>query len=52
MLRQFRGYISFIGFDREKQTGIVILSNYGDAFANDNSVDEMAIRILMELYLQ
>jgi serine-type D-Ala-D-Ala carboxypeptidase/endopeptidase len=46
------GYISFIGFDREKQTGIVILSNYGDAFANDNSVDEMAIRILMELSSQ
>ena len=45
------GYISFIGFDQAKQTGIVILSNYGDAFVNDNSVDEMAIRILMELSL-
>jgi serine-type D-Ala-D-Ala carboxypeptidase/endopeptidase len=43
------GYMSFIGFDKAKQTGIVILSNYGDAFAEDNSVDEMAIRILMEL---
>ncbi|KAM3116460.1 serine hydrolase domain-containing protein [Phormidesmis sp. 146-33] len=43
------GYVSFIGFDRAKQTGIVILSNYGDAFANDSSVDEMAIRILIEL---
>ena len=43
------GYISFIGFDQAKQAGIVILSNYGDAFVNDNSVDEMAIRILMEL---
>lgn len=43
------GYMSFIGFDKAQQTGIVILSNYGDAFASDNSVDEMAIRILMEL---
>jgi serine-type D-Ala-D-Ala carboxypeptidase/endopeptidase len=43
------GYISYIGFDRAQQTGIVILSNYGDAFANDTSVDEMAIRILVEL---
>jgi serine-type D-Ala-D-Ala carboxypeptidase/endopeptidase len=43
------GYMSFIGFDKVRQTGIVILSNYGDAFAGDNSVDEMAIRILMEL---
>jgi serine-type D-Ala-D-Ala carboxypeptidase/endopeptidase len=43
------GYISYIGFDPAKQTGIVILSNYGDAFANDHSVDEMAIRILVEL---
>jgi CubicO group peptidase (beta-lactamase class C family) len=43
------GYISFIGFDKLKQTGIIILSNYGDALANDNSVDEMAVRILMAL---
>lgn len=46
------GYISFISFDKAKQTGVVILSNYGDALANDNSVDEMAIRILMELSSQ
>ena len=43
------GYISFICFDQAKQTGIVILSNYGDALVNDNSVDEMAIRLLLEL---
>ena len=46
------GYKSFIGFDKTNQTGIVILSNYGDAFANDNSVDEMANSILMELSAQ
>lgn len=38
------GYRSFIGLDKEKQTGVVILSNYGD-----DSVDEMAFRILMQL---
>ena len=46
------GYKSFIGFDKTDQTGVVILSNYGDAFANDNSVDEMAISILMEVSAQ
>ncbi len=46
------GYISFIAFDKLKQIGVVILSNYGDALANDQSVDEMAVRILMELSSQ
>ncbi len=43
------GYKSFIGFDKVKQTGIVILSNHVDGMTNDNSIDEMAITILMEL---
>jgi serine-type D-Ala-D-Ala carboxypeptidase/endopeptidase len=43
------GYTSFIGFDKTKQTGVAILSNYGDAANNDFSVDEMGITILMEL---
>ena len=43
------GYTSFIGFDKTKQTGLAILSNYGDAMNNDFSVDEMGIAILMEL---
>ena len=46
------GYVSFIGFDQENQTGVVVLSNYGDAFANDASVDEMGVRILIELSSQ
>jgi len=46
------GYCSFVGFDKVKQTGVVVLSNYGDALANDSSVDEMAVRILMELSSQ
>ena len=40
------GYVSFIGFDPEHQTGVVILSNYGDAFAGDDSVDRMSLEIL------
>lgn len=46
------GYTSFIGFDKIKQTGVAILSNYGDATNNDFSVDEMGITILMELASQ
>jgi serine-type D-Ala-D-Ala carboxypeptidase/endopeptidase len=40
------GYISFIGFDRNNQVGVVILSNYGDAMVNDISVDKMGMKIL------
>ena len=40
------GYVSFIGFDPEHRTGMVILSNYGDAFAGDDSVDKMSFEIL------
>jgi CubicO group peptidase (beta-lactamase class C family) len=40
------GYASFIGFDKTHQTGVVILSNYGDAMANDSSVDEMGMELL------
>jgi serine-type D-Ala-D-Ala carboxypeptidase/endopeptidase len=40
------GYVSFIGFDRQNQVGVVILSNYGDAWANDSSVDKMGFELL------
>lgn len=40
------GYVSFIGFDKDHQTGVIILSNYGDAMAGDDSVDKMALEIL------
>jgi D-alanyl-D-alanine-carboxypeptidase/D-alanyl-D-alanine-endopeptidase len=43
------GYISFIGFDQAHQTGVVILANYGDAFANDDSIDQMGSKLLVEL---
>lgn len=40
------GYRSFVGFDKSNQTGVVVLSNYGDAFAGDSSVDKMGMRLL------
>ncbi len=40
------GYVSFLGFDRANQTGVVLLSNYGDAMAGDNSLDEMGMELL------
>ena len=40
------GYVSFVGFDRANQAGVVILSNYGDAWAGDSSVDRMGMEIL------
>jgi serine-type D-Ala-D-Ala carboxypeptidase/endopeptidase len=43
------GYVSFIGFNKIIQTGIVVLSNYGDILAGDYSVDAMAVKILMEI---
>jgi len=43
------GYVSFMGFDQEQQRGAVVLSNYGDALANDASVDAMGVSILMAL---
>ena len=40
------GYRTFCGFDPEHKTAVVVLSNYGDAFANDDSVDKMGFEIL------
>lgn len=40
------GYRSFLGFDPAHQTGVVVLSNYGDAFAGDESVDRLGMEIL------
>jgi CubicO group peptidase (beta-lactamase class C family) len=40
------GYKSFIGFDKKNQVGVVILSNYGDAMANDPSTDDMGMKLL------
>jgi serine-type D-Ala-D-Ala carboxypeptidase/endopeptidase len=40
------GYVSFVGFDHKHQIGVVLLSNYGDAFAGDDAVDRMGMEIL------
>jgi CubicO group peptidase (beta-lactamase class C family) len=40
------GYVSFVGFDRTNQVGVVLLSNYGDAMAGDNSLDRMGVELL------
>ncbi len=40
------GYVSFVGFDKSAQVGVVILSNYGDAWAGDTSVDRIGMQIL------
>lgn len=40
------GYVSFVGFDRDNQTGVLLLSNYGDAMARDNSLDAMGMELL------
>ncbi len=40
------GYVSFVGFDKAAQVGVVILSNYGDAWAGDTSVDRIGMQIL------
>jgi serine-type D-Ala-D-Ala carboxypeptidase/endopeptidase len=40
------GYYSFIAFDPKHRVGVVILSNYGDAFAGDTTVDQMGMELL------
>jgi serine-type D-Ala-D-Ala carboxypeptidase/endopeptidase len=40
------GYASFIGFDRQNQNAVVLLSNCGDAMAGDHSLDKLAVEIL------
>ncbi|MBE9177060.1 beta-lactamase family protein [Oculatella sp. LEGE 06141] len=40
------GYVSFVGFNKMNQTGVVVLSNYGDVFAGDQSVDQMGFTLL------
>jgi CubicO group peptidase (beta-lactamase class C family) len=40
------GYVSFVGFDRTNQVGVVLLSNYGDAMAGDNSLDRLGVELL------
>jgi serine-type D-Ala-D-Ala carboxypeptidase/endopeptidase len=40
------GYRSFVGFDKQNQTAVVVLSNYGGALAGDTSVDKIGMALL------
>ncbi|MBI5800567.1 MAG: beta-lactamase family protein [Verrucomicrobia bacterium] len=40
------GYVSFIGFNRAQQTGVVVLANYGDAMAGKFDVDKVGLDLL------
>jgi serine-type D-Ala-D-Ala carboxypeptidase/endopeptidase len=40
------GYRSFVGFDKQNQIGVVVLSNYGDATTEDSSVDQIGMKLL------
>ena len=40
------GYVSFIGFNRARQIGVVVLSNYGDAMAGKFDVDKIGMDLL------
>lgn len=40
------GYVSFMGVDKAHQTGVILLSSYGDAFVGDDSLDRMGVELL------
>lgn len=39
------GYICHVAFEKERQTGVVLLSNYGDAFAKDMILSQLAMKL-------
>jgi len=40
------GYVSFIAFNRTRQIGVVVLSNYGDAMTGKFDVDKLGLDLL------
>ena len=40
------GYVSYLGFDKAAGVGVVLLSNYGDSWGDDDPLDEMGAQIL------
>jgi len=40
------GYASFLALDQQNQTGVVLLSNYGDAMAGDDSLDRIGMELI------
>jgi serine-type D-Ala-D-Ala carboxypeptidase/endopeptidase len=43
------GYVSFLGLAPKEEIGVVVLSNYGDALANDWSSDKLGLDVLAVL---
>jgi serine-type D-Ala-D-Ala carboxypeptidase/endopeptidase len=43
------GYVSFAGLAPKEEIGVIVLSNYGDAMANDWSSDKLALELLAAL---
>src|SRR5688572_28131056 len=43
------GYVSFVGLAPKEEIGVVVLSSYGDAMANDWSSDKLALELLAAL---
>lgn len=43
------GYSSFMGFNKEKQIGVVVLSNYQPSLSMTNPVDEIGFRMLEQI---
>jgi CubicO group peptidase (beta-lactamase class C family) len=40
------GYVSFLGFDKQRGIGVVVLSNHGDAAVGDSAIDELGLGLL------
>lgn len=40
------GYVSFVAFCRQQQTGVVVLSSYGDAMTGRFAVDKLGLELL------
>jgi beta-lactamase class C len=45
------GYSSFMGFHKEKKTGVVVLSNYEPSFSKEESVDQIGFGLLERICL-
>src|SRR5690606_18358058 len=43
------GYRSFFAFERKTGVAVVLLSNTGDAFAQDESIDRMGLELMKTL---
>ncbi|MEB3292350.1 MAG: serine hydrolase, partial [Synechococcales bacterium] len=42
------GFVSFIAIDPAQDCGVILLSNYGDAIAGDNTLDNIGMSLLRD----